>query len=331
MPAISTSHAWPCIRKKIALRSTSAVGGVALAVCILSGSTFTTFAKLLSSSLSAASLLFVSELLTAFFVLFSFGVVPVFRAFVGVRRQDAVWLIAMAACSGVLGPLLLFSGLSFTTAINANFFGRTDILFLIVLAHVTLREAFTRAHALSLATIAIGIVTISLHGFTEGISLKIGDVLIIGSAFGYALGAIIFRGKLKHIEPHIALFARSSIALTVFFLISPFLHHPFIDEISAMPARLLPALIGFAFLSRFLNSVTYYMALDRLKVSTVTIVGTLDIVCATAFAFLLLGEAVEWYHVLGGICIITGNILFEYLGNHDNTHIHAKQLKHHIR
>ena len=53
-------------------------------------------------------------------------------------RLRSVWrlaLFAVAICSGLVGPLLWFWGLSYTEAVNAAFFGRADIVILIVLSH----------------------------------------------------------------------------------------------------------------------------------------------------------------------------------------------------
>jgi drug/metabolite transporter (DMT)-like permease len=307
--------------------SRTAAGGVALAVSTLSGSTFAAFAKNLRSALSALSLMFVSELLTAFFILFSFGFFPVVRHYAHIERKKLRWLGTMAVLSGVFGPLLWFTALSSTTAVNAAFFAKSEMIFLMILGNLSLKETITRAHGAAIASVIAGIVIISLQGFTAGMTLHVGDFLVIASALCYATGSIIFRGKLHGLEPHIALFSRSMTAVLVFFLVSPFIAHPFIEEILAMPSSLIPALIGFAFVSRFLNSVTYYVAIERLHVPTVSLVSTLDIIGAVVFTYLYLGEPIEWYHVVGGTFIILGNVLLELLGTHP-TH---KKLELHLK
>lgn len=306
-----------------------AIGGIALGVSTLAGSTFASLAKQLRSSLSAISLLFVSEILTGFFVLFSFGVLPVIRSVRAIDRTHFKWMILMAFCSGVAGPLLWFSSLSYTTAINASLFGKTEMIFMLTLASILLREKITRAHVAAILSVLTGMVIISLRGLTEGISLHIGDVMVMISVLCYATGNITFRSKLHGIiEPHIALLTRSTVAVTTFFLLSPFIEHPFISELMLFPAALIPVLLIFAFVSRFLNSVTYYMALDRLPVTTVSLVSTLDIIGSIAFAFFYLGEPVFWYHYFGGAFIVLGNILLELLGTHptkEHLEQHLKQ------
>ncbi len=303
------------------------MGGVALAVSTVSGSSFNAFAKSLSASLSSLSLLFVSEILSLFFILFSFGLFPIMRRIGHLHRQQWMWLAALAFCSGIAGPLLLFTGITYTSAVNVGFFSKMQIIFMLILARFVLKESVKPAHLWAMTCVIIGIAFIMLQGFTQGIILQWGDMLIIVSTLSYALGAIIFRAKLHKLDSHLVLFFRSSIAITTFFAISPFLAHPFIMELREMPPSLLPSLIGFAFFARFLNSVTYYVALDRLRVNTVSLVGSLDIIGATFFAWLYLGEAVSWYHYAGGAFVVLGTILLNVIG----THLNEKQLEEHLK
>lgn len=308
----------PFERWKRASMNERAVGSVALAVSTLSGSTFPAFSKNLRSSFSAFSLLFVSEFLNGFFVLFSFGFLPVVRSFLSIDRSKLKWLLLLGILSGVGGPLLWFIGLSYTTAVNAALFSKSETIFLLLLAVLILGEKLTRAHTAAILSVCAGVFIISLRGLTTGISVHPGDFLIICSVFSYAAGNITFRSKLHGVEPHIVLFCRAATALAAFFLASPFIEHRLAHEIMALQLSVIPAIIGFAFISRFLNSVTYYVALDRLKVSTVSLVSTLDILGSTFFAYLYLGEPLLWYHFLGGAFIVLGNVLLELLGTHDS-------------
>lgn len=237
-----------------------------MGVSTLAGSTFASLAKQLRSSLSAISLLFVSEILTGFFVLFSFGVLPVIRSVRAIDRTHFKWMILMAFCSGVAGPLLWFSSLSYTTAINASLFGKTEMIFMLTLASILLREKITRAHVAAILSVLAGMVIISLRGLTEGISLHIGDVMVMISVLCYATGNITFRSKLHGIiEPHIALLTRSTVAVTTFFLLSPFIEHPFISELMLFPAALIPVLLIFAFVSHGIRSPTGDNSIARIN------------------------------------------------------------------
>jgi drug/metabolite transporter (DMT)-like permease len=306
----------PFVTWKQETLSEKAVGGIALTVSTMAGSTFAGFSKKLRSSLSPLSLLFVSELLNAFFVLFSFGFLPVIRSISAIEKSKLKWLALLGFLSGVAAPMFWFAGLSYTSAVNASFFAKSELIFLMLLSTIVLKDKLTKAHFAAIISVIAGIIVIGFKGLTQGIALHPADFLIIGSALCYACGNITFRSKLHGIEPHIVLFSRSTLAIATFFIVSPFISHPFVTEISALSASLIPVLIGFAFVSRFLNSVTYYVALDRLPVPTISLISTLDIIGSILFAFFYLGEPIEWYHYLGGLFIILGNVLLEILGTH---------------
>lgn len=303
-------------------------GGLALAISTISGSTFNAYAKVLTTAFTSLSLMFVSELLTAFFILISYGFFPVCKKLVRMKSVDLRHLAVISFLNGVVGPLLLFSGIAYTTAVNAGFYSHMQIVFIVVLAAVILKERVTRAHQAAMLTIVFGTVFISLRGFTHGLTLQFGDILVIGSALGYGLGSVYYRKYLAHIEPHVALFGRSIVAIAAFFVVSPFLTNPLITQIENFPPALLPALLGFGFVSRFLNSVTFYQAVDRLNLTTVSLVGSLGIIGSTLFSYIYLHEPIVWFHFVGGGFIILGTLLVEVLGAHPNRKHLELHLKH---
>ncbi len=319
----------PFIRWKSAESNDERTAGwLALAISTLSGATFTSFAKQLTTVFSSLTLMFVSEVLTAFFVLFSYGFLPVFKRVTHMHRKDMFWLFIVSFLNGVVGPVLLFAGLYYTTAVNAVFYSNIQLVFIVVMAAIILKEKITSAHYAAIFTIMAGVIFISLHGFTEGLSIQFGDILVIGSSLGYAAGSVYFRKNLSHIEPHVALLMRSVVSIATFFAVSPFLNHPFISQVQNFPIALIPALLGFGFIGRFLNSVTYYQAIDRLELTTVSLVGSLGIITSILFAYMYLGEPIAWYHYIGGIFIILGTIFLEVVGTHpddENLEMHLMQ------
>lgn len=289
------------------------VGWLALSTSILSGSTFNAFAKSLTGALTPLSLVFISEILVLFFLLLSFGLVPILKTYRSLERWQLGKLLILGIFSGVLGPGLWFTGLSFTTAVNASFFGKSELLFILLISSLFIGERLTKAHILAACSIVAGLTIISLRGLTELPRPELGDLLIVLAAFSFALGNSIYSKYLHHVPSHIALFSRSLTAVTAFLMISPFLSHSIVAEVTFFPGFLIPALLGFGFISRFVNSVAFYEAIERLPMSTISLVGSLDVVFATAVAFAMLGEPIAWYHFLGGAFVILGTLLLELL------------------
>lgn len=296
--------------------STAFVGGTFLTVNIFASATYNVFAKALSGSLPPMAMLFVSESLTLFFALLFFGTFPTIRHLVRLDRRSILPMLAIGVTNGIVAPLLWFTGLQYTTAVNAVLFGNAEMVFLIVFAVLFLKEKWTHAHTMSIAAISFGIVIIGMRGFTEGVQLRMGDILLILASCSFATGSFIFRKLLNHADARLVLFMRSLLPVVVFFLLSPFATIPFITELRVLPLTLIPALIGFGLISRFMNTFTFYQAMERLKVTTVSLVSNLTLIVGVVFAHFILNEPVYGYHWIGGIFVVLGTLLLELTGSH---------------
>ncbi|MSR86672.1 DMT family transporter [Candidatus Peribacteria bacterium] len=310
---------WPYVEWRGKSVSSRSIGGIALVVCILAASTYNTFAKILTESLSPLSLFFISELLTGLFVIFSYGLMPIIRKVIQLPRKSYLPLLCIGLTNGTIAPLLLFPGLKMSTAVNASLFGNMETVFLIILAVIVLHEHFHREHMLSITTMFAGVLVIALRGFTEGLHLYPGDILLILSSLSFATGSVIFRKYLRHTEPHLILFIRGAVAVSCFFLISPFLSYTLIEEIRAFPMSMIPVLLGFGLISRFLNIFSFYEALDRLPVTIVSLFTNMTVISSIIFAAWILHEPILGYHVVGGAFLILGALILELAGMHPST------------
>lgn len=317
MLSLLTFRPWVTHRRPL---TQAGIGWLALSTSMLAGSTFSVFAKMLSVNLSPLSLVFISEVLVLTFVVLSFGLVPIVRTFSKLGGSSILNLLAMGCLSGVIGPGLWFTGLSMTSAVNANFFGKAELLFVLLLAWIFLGERLTRSHLLAAASITAGLVIIALRGFTDSVTFQLGDLLIILATISFAGGNAVYSKYLHHVPSHIALCSRSTVAVAGFFLISPFIPHSLVNEASTFPLALIPALLGFGFISRFINSVAFYESIERLPMSSISLVGSLDVILSTTVAYAILGEPVGWYHFLGGGFVILGTLLLELLHEPPSKH-----------
>ncbi|TSC57436.1 MAG: hypothetical protein Greene041619_1168 [Candidatus Peregrinibacteria bacterium Greene0416_19] len=317
---------WPFIRWRRERAPARTIGWMGLIGTIAAGSTYNSFAKPLTEALTPFTLLFISELLTALFVLLSFGIVPLIKQALGLSRRSVIFILLVGVLSSIVAPCLWFRGLQTTSAVNASLFGSIDALFLVILAIILLRERWSRAHIYAALSITVGIAVITLRGFETGVEVRSGDVFILAAAFIYSVGAIIFRRFLHRTEPQIVILIRSSVAVCAFLAFGAFFPQPVAAEILALPRSLIVSLIGFAFIARFLNLFSYYVAIDRIPVSTVSIVSSLSIVTGPLFAHVYLGEALQWYHLWGGLFIVLGTLFLEVLGMHPT----AEHLEKHL-
>lgn len=316
-------------RETFASRS---IGWIALSVMILASSTHNSFSKALTEALSPLSIVFLSEFLTAFFIFLSFGTLPTIRTLLHVHQKEIAPLLLFGILNGIIAPFFLFTGLQYTTAVNGELFGRWEVIAFIFFGYFLLGERhFTRTHLLAGIIIALGILTVTLEGFQKSFSFHIGDLLIVLAMSVYACGATVFKRFLSRVQPQVAIVGRSLIAMMAFFLLSPFHQHPLLAELRLFPFELLPVLIGFGAISRFLHLLSFYEAIEHLPVSTVSLVSTLNIVGGVTFAHLYLGESVLWYHFTGGALIVLGTLSLELLGVHPTPEHHERHIQQHHR
>jgi len=289
---------------------------------LAASSTYTSFAKLLTGTFSPLSLVVISELLTGGFIIFSVGLFPVIREFFLLPRRILLSLLAVGLLSGIAAPILIFTGIHSTGAVNATLFGNTEMLFLLLLAVAFLGERLKTGHIFSLCAIALGIIFISFRGFTSSLTLQHGDALLILASLSYAFGDLVFRRFLAEIPTHTIILGRSIVAITGLTIIAFFLHISPLQEASTLPISLLPVLLGFAFVSRLLNIFCFYQSLERLPVSTVSTLSNLTVISAIAFAAWFLGEPIYAYQLVGGTFILFGTAMLELVGEHHPSEEH---------
>lgn len=287
------------------------IGWTSLGVCILAGATSVTFASALTGAFSPMSMLFISELLTLTFTVLSFGLFPIIKRVGRIRRKYLLPLVLVGVSNSVIAPVLAFTGLRMTGPINAELFMRSEEIFLVLLAVGFLGERLKMQHIFGALCVLTGVATVTLKGFSEFVHLSHGDGFILLAALFYAGGGILYKKYLHSIEPELVIFSRSCIAIGIFFAASPFMHHTLMQELTHFPVSLIVALLGYGFLSRFVNVFSFYEAMDYLPVRTVSLLLNLGLVVSIAFANAYLGSPIFAYHIAGAALILIGSGLME--------------------
>lgn len=307
------------------------IGWIALTIMILAGSTTNAFGKQLTEFFSPLSMIFLSEVMLLLFAVLTFGFFPILKKLKRVRSSLVLPLVTAGVLNGIVAPVFWFTGLERTFAVNAQLFGNAETLFLILFGILLTHSFPKKAEWLGGGVILLGLLTVALHGFTEAVRIASGDLLIVLSGGIFALGGVIIRKFLRSLEPQIIIVARSSCSIAFFFLLSPFITHPFASEIATFPLAFLGVLIGYGLISRFLLIFSYYETLERLRLSTVSLLGTITVGTGLLFSHWYLGETVVWYQVTGAALIILGAVVVQWGSiKKIETHLlHALKAHHH--
>ena len=303
------------------------IGWVGLSIAILCASTSTTYAKILTGALSPLTLLFVSESIVLIFTVLSFGFVPIIEELFKKRKRYLFPLILVGITNSIIAPLLIFTGLQMSQAINAELYLRTYAIFLFIFASIFLREKITRTDIFALMCTFSGVLIVAMKGFTSGFVTERGDLLILSGALTYAIGGVIFKKKLHKIHPELVLFVRGVTAIAFFLAVSPFLGNNLLAEVKLFPYEMIGALIGYGLIARFLYLFSFYESIERLPIHTVSMLLPLITIGSLLFSRAMLKEEIAWYHILGGVMIILGSIVMQLSAKH----FKGKHLSWHLR
>lgn len=103
-------------------------------------------------------------------------------------RADVRWLAGAVVAGGILGPVLLLSGLRTTPASAASLLLNLEGVFTALLAWFVFRENFDRRIALGFALIVAGSLVLSSNvGPGAGLARPVGALAIVAACFAWAL------------------------------------------------------------------------------------------------------------------------------------------------
>lgn len=271
--------------------------------------TYNSLAKGLMPFLSPMSLLVLSEALTGVFVIATFGLVPLLREFMKLDGKSLRMCIVIGLLNSAVAPLLWFTGLARTSAVNASILSSVDIIFILIFGYFLMREKIERMRLIGAGVVVSGIFVISLASFGEPISMHIGDLFILAGAMVFALGAVLFKKYLSHVMPELEILIRNVVGVTTVIVVSVLMGYTFVEEVVAFPARKILLLLAFAFFARYLNLTFFYEALERLPVTTFSLIMIASPLSGLLSAVIILGESVQPYQMLGAVVIVFGLLL----------------------
>jgi drug/metabolite transporter (DMT)-like permease len=230
-----------------------------------------------------------------------------------VRRRW--WEAAFIGAIGLgLAQGIVFTALSLTSAINVGIVFALVPMVTMLLARLVLGEPMNGWQGLGMAIAFAGIVVICVHGSLAillGLKIGIGDLVALGATGLFAGYTVLLKRAKFDLPPLpllVILLAFGSLAALPFSLWE--IAHGEHEHLARTGYLSLAytAVIGGAFM--------YFLYNWSIGVLGAARAGTLvysQMLFATFFAWLILGEAIEWYHYLGGGLVIVGVLLVTLL------------------
>lgn len=177
-----------------------------------------------------------------------------------------------------------------------------------ILGFLFLKERFSISEILGVLVTLAGAVLIGYRDDFEWQSfLFTGAGLILISSLISAIGKVILKPRLKNYHP-IMLSINRILYLLSFSLIATFVMG---YDLSIEPKMIL-AIVGGSLLGPFVSAFAGYNALERLKVTTWSILSTSRSFFVLIAGFLVMGILPEAYQIFGGIMTVIGVLIITF-------------------
>ena len=204
----------------------------------------------------------------------------------------------------------IFTGLSYTSAINAGIIFATTPIITMVLAHFVLHERMNGWQAVGSAIAFLGIVVIAIHGSLAkllGLKLGLGDLLMIAGAMMFACYTVLLKRakfELDRLPLLFVLLCAGALSAVPFFL-----WEVWNGEHANLAFKGYMVLLYAAIPGGALMYLCFNWSIDILGPSRAGTLLYTQMIFTAIFAWLILGESIEWYHYVGAGLIIVG-VLF---------------------
>lgn len=218
-----------------------------------------------------------------------------------IKAKGSMGKIILIAISGsVLGNLLAYFGLKFSTAINYGFIIKISLVFTVLLAYFFLKEPLNKKKIMLMIILLIGVYLVT----TKGILLipKIGDILIILAAFFYSTQAVISKSVLKKVPAEILANMRTFFASLFLFPIAYFINK------NLFVIQHIGLVIVIA-ITMFFALIFLYKTLEIKSASYFTMMNMITPIIVVVLSLIFLRELINLNQIIGGTLIIISGIL----------------------
>jgi DME family drug/metabolite transporter len=247
-------------------------------------------------------ILFYRSIALATFLFFIFTFRSGYKPFAAIRSAGIAGVI------GGVGLVFAFSGgiyaIQTTTVANAMFLFAAAPFLAAIFGWVILRESVRKATWIAMVFAMIGIAIMVIHGFAAG--RMVGNLSALVSALGFAVFSIALRwGKLEDMLP--AVFLAGIFAIFTSATVCEIGGYGF-----ALPRDEIAIALSMGYLQVGLGLVVYTIGSQVVPAAELTLLSMTEVLLGPLWVWLLMGETVSFFTLLGGIVLmlaIAGNAL----------------------
>jgi len=212
-----------------------------------------------------------------------------------------LWMYLIVGFMIASSVTINYSAVEFIDPGTASMLTETGVIWGLMFGVLWLHEKLNKIQVWGSILAIIGVFTIS---YQPGNFFQIGSLLIVASAFMYALHAAIVKRYSENLDLFNFLFIRT--AAIAFFA---FLFASVRTELTWPPASSWPFLLLSGTVDVVIGRVLYYILLRRMKLSVLTIILTLSPVVAILWAFVIFRMFPSPQEFIGGVLVLAGAVL----------------------
>jgi drug/metabolite transporter (DMT)-like permease len=227
---------------------------------------------------------------------------------VEVIKNNIRTFIVLGVCFSGFGILLKLWGLSYTTATNASFIMSLSSVAVVIFAYFLLNEQAPRRFYFIVIIMISGVYLVTTGG--EQLLPRSGDIIILCLAFLIGFMRVYGKKVLFTLSVLQTAFGRSFFGMLFLGILIPVFAPGGFSTIPNFPVLLLILANGITFSS---SIVLFYKALQAEGASNTGMFALLVPVLTAGLGFLLLGETLNSYQILGGVIILGGSFFISRL------------------
>jgi len=224
------------------------------------------------------------------------------------NKETWLMLIALSLTGVAVNNFIFYVGLARTNAGIASLIVSLNPLMTMIFAVLILKERFTRIKGYS---IVFGIIGVGLIiGFTGNTGQLVGNLLILIAISIWGASFSFSRKAADYGLQAIAITGWSEILGTVWLLPSILMHHSF-SKLNSISSSSIFWFVFMGLISSVIAYILHYHAISKLGATTVAPSTNIIPLSGAITSYLLLGETIPGYPIIGAIFIIAGVVLVQ--------------------
>lgn len=238
------------------------------------------------------------------------------NSFSSVNRRDVIPIFLL----GFFGVIIYHLGLNYgeqtVSAGAASLIIATIPIFVVIFATIFLKEMMQKIAIVGIVISLIGVVILTIFG-KDSVNIEINYIY---GALAVLVAALM--GALYTVAGKKLLRRYTALSLTIYAMLLgnigliPFINSSLLKEISVMPIEGFLAVIFLGLFSTVIGYVFWFEMLNMKSASELSVYLYLIPVLTTLISFIVLGETVNIFFVIGGVMILAG----VYIVNNGNRH-----------